>query len=230
VDEYPVQNVEHWILLSVEQDTEFSDVMQTVKCSSMKYSVHSDSIKVAHHASSWNRIALTTNNVSTPDIRRSGIIYPSSVFQDVTASSIHHETGAATIHERRSLVEDATADGDYSVSYWYTLGIFDAESYSITSRVDAKQAERLAYALASLCISVQTASSFIQSMRFECEAPLSIVQLSRAVRETLVLRACAIAHNCDAANPTAIQHAGTVGIRTCSYLHGKGMGYPPRVG
>lgn len=229
-DECPVQKVERWLLLSAEQDSAFSDAMRTLKCSSMKYSFHPDSIRVAYYASSWNRKSLATNNVSTPDSRRSGIIYSSSVFQAVTASSVHHETGATTIHERRSPVEDATADGDYSVSYWYTLGIFDAEPYSIASCVDAKQAERLTYAIASPCISVQTASSFIPSMRVEYAAPLYIVQLSRTVRETLVLHACAIARNCDAANPTAIQHAGTVGTGTSFYVHGKGMGYPPRVG
>jgi hypothetical protein len=53
-------------------------------------------------------------------------------------------------------VEDVTADGDY-----FTLGIFDAHIYSVTSRVDAENAERLTYALAiagwdySPCISVQ---------------------------------------------------------------------------
>ena len=109
------------------------------------------------------------------------------------------------------------------------MGIFDAEPYSIASCVDAQQAERLTYALASPCISVQTASSFIPSMRVECAA-LYIVQLSRTVRETLFLHACAIARNCDATNPTAIQHAGTAGTGTCFYVHGKGMGYPPRVG
>jgi hypothetical protein len=168
--------------------------------------------------------------VFTPDIRRSGIIYPSSIFQDFTASSVHHETGASILRERRSPEEDATADGDFSVSYWYTLGKFDAEPYSIASCVDAKPAERLTYAFDSPCTSAQMDPSFIPSMRVECAAPLYIVRLSRTVRETLVLHACAIARNCDAANPTAIQHAETVGTGTCVYVHGKGMGYPPRVG
>jgi hypothetical protein len=67
-------------------------------------------------------------------------------------------------------------------------------------------------------------------MRVECAAPLSIVQLFRTVRETLILHACAIVRYCDAADPTAIQHTGTVGTGTCIYVRGKDMGYPPRVG
>jgi hypothetical protein len=47
-------------------------------------------------------------------------------------------------------MEDVTADGVY-----FTLGIFDAHTYSITSRVDAEKAERLTCTLASPCISVQ---------------------------------------------------------------------------
>jgi hypothetical protein len=45
-------------------------------------------------------------------------------------------------------MEDVTADGDY-----FTLSIFDAHKYSVTSRVDAEKAERLTYALASPHIS-----------------------------------------------------------------------------
>jgi hypothetical protein len=67
-------------------------------------------------------------------------------------------------------------------------------------------------------------------MRVECAAPLSIVQLFRTVRETLVLPACAIVRYCDAADPTAIKHTGTVGGNTCFSVQGKDMGYPPRVG
>jgi hypothetical protein len=67
-------------------------------------------------------------------------------------------------------------------------------------------------------------------MRVEYAAPLSIVQLLWTVRETLVLHACAIVHYCDAADPTAIQHTGTVGTGTCFYVQGKDMGYPTRVG
>jgi hypothetical protein len=67
-------------------------------------------------------------------------------------------------------------------------------------------------------------------MRIEFAAPLSIVQLFRTVRETLVLHACAIVRYCDAADPTVIQHAGKVGTGTCFYVQGKDMRYPPRVG
>jgi hypothetical protein len=67
-------------------------------------------------------------------------------------------------------------------------------------------------------------------MRVECAAPLSIVQLFGTVRETLVLQACAIVRYCDAADPTAIQHARTFRTGTCFYVQGKDMEYPPRVG
>jgi hypothetical protein len=111
---------------------------------------------VVRDASSWNKTALTTNSLCIADSLRSSIFNPSSVYQAVTASSVHHETGTATIPESSSPVEDITADGDY-----LTLGIFDAHTYSVTSRVDAEKAERLTHALASPCISVQTVSSFI---------------------------------------------------------------------
>jgi hypothetical protein len=100
----------------------------------MNYSFHPYSIRAVNYASSWNRTTLTTNSLSTPDRRRSGIVYPSSVFQAVTANSAHHEAYAANIRERSSPVEDATLDGEYSISYWYTLGIFDADPNSITDR------------------------------------------------------------------------------------------------
>jgi hypothetical protein len=230
VDGCQMQNVEQWMLLSAEQETAYSDAIRTLKCSSMNYSFHPDSIRAVNYASSWNRTALNTNSLSTPDRRRSGIVYPSAVFQAVTANSVHHETCAANIQERSSPVEDATSDGDYSISYWYTLGIFDADPNSITSRVDAQHAERLTYAVVSPCVSVPTVSALLQPMRVDCAAHLSIVQLSRTVRETLVIHACAIARNCDATDPTAIQHAGTLGTGTCFYVLGRRMGYPPRVG
>jgi hypothetical protein len=79
-------------------------------------------------------------------------------------------------------VEDATSDGDYSMSYWYTLGIFDADPNSITSRVDAQHAERLTYTVVIPCISIPTMSALIQLMRVDYAAHLSIVQLSLTVR------------------------------------------------
>jgi hypothetical protein len=57
-------------------------------------------------------------------------------------------------------------------------------------------------------------SANARATRVECAAPLSIVQLFRTVRETLVLHARDIVRYCDAADPTVIQHAGKVGTGT----------------
>jgi hypothetical protein len=55
------------------------------------------------------KTALTTSRLCITDRRRSSTFYPSFVFQAVIASSVHYETGTATIHERSSPVEDVTA-------------------------------------------------------------------------------------------------------------------------
>ena len=216
-------DLESWMRLSAQHASIFEETFFCIRRSLSRRSFHTGSVRLIKHASSWNNGWSVRDG--TPELRRrNGIIRPSSVVQALTKGNGGIQEATSDICELCTFAENTQSQaGLFSVTYWYVLGVFEAESTPSCFPL-------VPYALVVPCKNVPGFASWHVPMQVDLSARVSILPLSPCVRETLCIHACDVTKQCRVNVRNCVEHNGTVGTGSSFYIFGRHAGYPPRIG
>jgi hypothetical protein len=125
-----LNDLESWIRLSAQYTSVFEETLDCIRRSPSRRSFKTASVRLIKHASSWNTGWSVRDG--TPELhRRNVIIRPSSVVQALTRSNGGILEVTSEICELCKFAENAQSQaGSFSVTSWYVLVVFEAESTS----------------------------------------------------------------------------------------------------
>jgi hypothetical protein len=225
-----LEDVDGWIRLSTQYASVFQDALEHIRITQSQQSFRAWSVREANHASSWSTARSVRNAI--PELRRrNGIIRTSFVVQALTSRNEYSRNDAVDINELWTFEESTQMQVDsFCATYWYALGVFNAElNPSCLSSAPATKG-RAPFALVLPCEQVPGNVSWHAPMHVNSSTRVSTLRLSPSVQETLCIHACELTKQCRVNERHGVQHHETVGSGSPFYVFGRYAGFPPGVG